>query len=907
MKKLIALCAAMLSLAGSYAVHAADSKQDLNLFVGQNEALAKQLWQTDGTANGTKIFTYLNKDSTADANPYPLGTTDKYAIFAAFTPETGQELWRTDGSTAGTELIKDLVPGAASGLIKKPERESHNSLNLKGKVLFWSQTTDQLKLMSTDGNAAGTEVLKTYPISLGINTFPPNLYSFKDLALFYVDDGQHGLELWQTDGSSAGTQLVVDASNDQNAINAYTNDPIQSEQALYFLSPDQRSSDPMQKFAQSIWRTDGKSPERVARIPEKNYATLVAANEQHLVWVQISEQDQDVSLWQYDFSTKQAQVITHIKPDAESGTRSLSSAKAVFFKDQLYLWFITSMDQNIDELWRTDFSANGTERLARLPSISGEYRSEPIMFEFADRLYFFLSDGIRMSELWMTDGSVAGTKTLLKVKDDSYPDGVGDSWPARPTPYVLSKDKLIFPTFSAKDPNLSQLWSLRPEQPEQPELLGEFSDPLLLPPTKTDSSTPIYFLSGKERWQTDGSQAGTKSLGSDALRNDWQPTAWPSGGLNPIVALSNESTWLITHQDPATGQEFWVLSTDPSQSKVLKDINTSPASSEVRNVVQVADNWYFTFNSRLWMTGADPMSKQEVSDIPNTETISYNAYPLVAYQDSLFVVTEDTNKANTLWQVSQGKAKKLKTVSDRYLWLFPSREGVYVAAYASQTDDAATLDLYDVKSEQFKSILAADPKKRRLLLVTETEQGLFYIFEPNHAAEAIASVEPSSYSLWLHPKAGEDKLIKEGFQPVAVTTDMLSSTHNYAYFIEQAPNELLNYQPWRLDPKTAELVKIAPANLPTQSRLLAAEQGVFILETDVDARLWWLADSANQATLIKTFTREQAVQASKVLGNQLYLQVQTIPTSIESARELWVSDGTSEGTRKLKDDLEQIW
>lgn len=57
-------------------------------------------------------------------------------------------------------------------------------------------------------------------------------------------------------------------------------------------------------------------------------------------------------------------------------------------------------------------------------------------------------------------------------------------------------------------------------------LLGEFADPYLLRPAPNDQGKLLYFISGKQRFQTDGTLAGTKAFGNEPLRVDWEPQPW---------------------------------------------------------------------------------------------------------------------------------------------------------------------------------------------------------------------------------------------------------------------------------------------------------------------------------------------------------------------------------------------
>lgn len=895
----------------------------LQLFVGKNQTFGTQLWQTDNTTANTKIFSYLLKTPNADSNYYPIGKVGKYGIFAAFTPETGQELWRTDGSSEGTQLLKDIAPGASNGLPRRqPTYITSTSVNLKDRLIFWGRTTTQLQLYSTDGSPENTQVLASFPFETEL----PNLYLLNEQAFFWVNDGIHGVELWQTDGNPTGTKLTVNASLEQPAelkdpyaylyTYAFSIEPLKNKTSLFFISTDQSSdtttSTTEASLDYSLWRVDSNTSERLTRLTTQSDSVFneLAANEKKLLWIKTNLMGEQTELWQFDLKTKQTRLILHF-PSNKNFPRHLSMTKALFFKNKLYWWFTTISEEGreVDELWTSDFTTKGTKRLVSLPNPNNEYKAAPILFSFADRLYFFLCDGVRPSALWITDGSVEGTKNLLSLEGAQYAGGAGDSWPAYPTPYVLRANKLIFPTFSPKGRAHSQLWSLTPEKPEQPLLLGEFDDPELLRPASNDQGRFVYFLSGKERWQTDGSLEGTKSLGTDPIRQDWQPSPWPTGSLTESLGFglaNSPASWLLPATDTQAGQEPWLITTKPMHSQRLKDINLAPASADLKQVHRLGSTWYFVLGSRLWATEQDPATAHEVTAIPQNESFSFNAQSIVKSGDTLYFITENPEKTNSLWQINAGQAKRIKTYpTGGYIWLFPSHQGVYVAYSPPETTGTWTLELWQAQQQQFSTVLKQGKDQRRLATLLETEQGLLYVLEPNYALGG----ELGTYSLVLHTQAGAEFILKDKFEPVpSLLTDTLLATTENTYFLTQKENDPLNYQLSRIDWANKKLVEIKLAALPQQSRVLAAKQGLFILSQEPEANLWWLANHAEQTELIKKFAPQQRLELAKVLDDQLYFHLSPLNQDYliqdEPPRELWLTDGTSAGTQKLQDDLE---
>jgi large repetitive protein len=103
-------------------------------------------WVSDGTASGTKAL--------GDANPgggssYPTGfmRAGKKVVFRADNPTHGEEPWITDGTASGTALLADLH-GA-------PPSFDPSRLVSAGESLYFTKPNN-IDLWATDGTTAGT-------------------------------------------------------------------------------------------------------------------------------------------------------------------------------------------------------------------------------------------------------------------------------------------------------------------------------------------------------------------------------------------------------------------------------------------------------------------------------------------------------------------------------------------------------------------------------------------------------------------------------------------------------------------------------------------------------------------------------------------------------------------------------
>lgn len=197
----------------------------------------KQLWVSDGTAVGT----YEIKDF---GSGYP-GTTqyaghhDKFYFFAP-EPDDTYELWQSDGTSAGTMAVSNIdidsgfptfLGSVGNNLFFKASKSG------SGPVLYrYDDNLDSIILVK-DINTASTTSGNMNP---GVN-FLNKLY-------FSADDGINDLELWSSDGTSSGTQMVEDINSDGNSEVSYLTvlgnrlfflaaDPVYGYEPRIFIDP----------------------------------------------------------------------------------------------------------------------------------------------------------------------------------------------------------------------------------------------------------------------------------------------------------------------------------------------------------------------------------------------------------------------------------------------------------------------------------------------------------------------------------------------------------------------------------------------------------------------------------------------------------------------------------------------
>ena len=154
------------------------------------------LWQTDGTANGTKLIKNLKEsDDQLEGPTIGFAATPQKMFFITHNGLKGVALWASDGTTVGTQMIGQ---GTSDTLFSGIS----NLTSMGDKVFFsgYSRTTAS-GLWVSDGTQSGTKLLKKL-----IGSSPLNLTVLNGKLLFTALDSQtNKWGLWISDGTESGT------------------------------------------------------------------------------------------------------------------------------------------------------------------------------------------------------------------------------------------------------------------------------------------------------------------------------------------------------------------------------------------------------------------------------------------------------------------------------------------------------------------------------------------------------------------------------------------------------------------------------------------------------------------------------------------------------------------------------
>jgi ELWxxDGT repeat protein len=232
---------------------------DLLYFVHFDRVVGSQVWRTDGTAAGTVQVSRLETGGEGDPDfprlVHGLTAMDDEVFFVAAEPDTGYELWRTDGTASGTAMVKDI--GGTFGPPGTRDGASYPYvLTVVGTALYFT-ADDHVhgrELWRSDGTASGTQmVADTAPANSGDYTDGPYLLGALGSTLFFsVRNSFTTRDLWTTDGTLAGTKLLADLNPHGDTTDASDPiaQPVELDGYLYFSAFEP-------EHGRELWRSDG--------------------------------------------------------------------------------------------------------------------------------------------------------------------------------------------------------------------------------------------------------------------------------------------------------------------------------------------------------------------------------------------------------------------------------------------------------------------------------------------------------------------------------------------------------------------------------------------------------------------------------------------------------------------------
>lgn len=394
---------------GSYPFSFAKTNETF-YFTAQNKAFGRQLWMTDGTENGTQIVKVIHEDSYVNN----LTVVNNVLFFTANDGINGLELWKTDGTESGTIMVKNINESTQNEYNSGPR----NLFAFQNKLYFTAYTNaNGWELWVSDGTANGTVLLKD--INEGTNSSEPHSFvSFQNNLYFIASNNIYGKEIWKTDGTSNGTTLLKDIGPTQN--NGVFGKLIVSGNYLYFAATADDYNKILDIKGYELWKTDGteNGTQIVKDIALGSQSSMSSLNgidlNGSLIFTAYSAAVGN-EVWITDGSSAGTVLLKNIN---NTNLNSISN-NPLYVKFNNEIYFLADDEVHGIEIWKTDGTTSGTKILKNI-NTSPNYSSVNVYKFYSDeinnKLYFYgKNSNESQNTLWISDGTEIGTVNISSI------------------------------------------------------------------------------------------------------------------------------------------------------------------------------------------------------------------------------------------------------------------------------------------------------------------------------------------------------------------------------------------------------------------------------------------------------------------------------------------------------------
>ncbi|MCG2592916.1 hypothetical protein LZ009_08995 [Ramlibacter sp. XY19] len=362
------------------------------------------LWYSDGTTAGTRL---VNRPVPwGHRTPIAIGVYGGRFYFAEADFSYAQVIWSSDGSTQGTNQLLSV----ANLSVQKPYEADTWLTEYRNKVHFYGTPPIDIydfssrpirQIYSTEGREFDLKSLTnaTQPATTGTSKA---ITVFKDRLFFSWNSPDTGAELWTSDGTAAGTRLLVETLPGIEG-GTPSNFQVANDYLLFFAYGPEKQVD----FRKALWRTDGTAAgtELLGKVEILNNTNMVAMNgrfyfagARHGTW--------NTTLW----STDGTAAGTYEVSDAVDPANSLQAKNMVVLGKRI---LFQGRRGQASLPWTSDGTRAGTVMLKEVFLRARQEIDPPGWVAVrGDKAYFVGAPIPDNYQLFETDGTGAGTRAI---------------------------------------------------------------------------------------------------------------------------------------------------------------------------------------------------------------------------------------------------------------------------------------------------------------------------------------------------------------------------------------------------------------------------------------------------------------------------------------------------------------
>jgi len=411
-------------------------------------------------------------------------------------------------SFSQTVLLKDINPSDGS--------YPSYFYEFNGAFYFFADNGTGTEIWKSDGSASGTQMLKDINPNSSSDKDAPYFTIYNGELYFSANNGTNGSELWKTNGTAQGTVRVSDINTSGDS---YPRTLVVFNSELYFTANN--------GIGNYLYKTNGSNVTKVSDVQVQSGGEgdmIVFNDELYFGGIDITAK----GLYKTNGTVG---VETFIK-EINSNNDVVAYA---FQEHNSGLIFIANGPDGY-ELWKSDGTTSGTMLMKDINPTGNAYPSRLTLFN--GEYYFSANNGVNGIQLWKTDGTNEGTVRLKNIEMYSKPE------------FKIFNSQLFF---AANDG-----------------------------------------ANGYELWKSDGTSNGTVMV----------KNIHPSDGSYPVDFAVLGNQMYFGADGGNTGAEVWKSDGTASGTVLVQDIYEGANSSD--------PTWFFVFNNSIFFGADDGVNGNEL-------------------------------------------------------------------------------------------------------------------------------------------------------------------------------------------------------------------------------------------------------------------------------------------------------
>lgn len=546
------------------------------------------LWKTDGTVLGTEVV---------HSNVYPVSGVrqpgyagkigDELLYFARVSFGVGYELYKVNLTTGFASLVKDIAAGSANSVTAEVVDPLGGEISAVWNGKFYFKANDGVtgeELWVSDGTSPGTQ--RVVDLVPGGGSSSPESFFATSGALFFVATTVSGRELWKTDGTEAGTVLVKDIWPGPKG--SITGSMMSLDGGFMFAATDGIRGE-------QLWKSDGTSEGTIAIgafstevVRSSNAEPVAALNNEVIVWASSAETGQEP--WKSNGTANGTVLLEDINPGRNS---SLPIHPQKVGQRIVFSAFNPMTNR---ELFGTNGTVAGTGLVKDIypgigTSAEDSFSDKPLLkvMPFGEIGFFAASNSSAASSIWKTDGTAAGTAFFANLAP------VGT--PYSPYNFVASPGKEVFAFVATGDNDVQAepWWS--DGTVANTKLVANIG------PSPGETSKPSDFVWHQGFLYYFASNSGRGLYRSDRKRGGAQLLK----NMTSASELISCGQWLYFSAATAQeGTELWRSDGTASGTVLHAELEPGPGSSSPKAFQVIGNQLFFVatsseFGEELWV------------------------------------------------------------------------------------------------------------------------------------------------------------------------------------------------------------------------------------------------------------------------------------------------------------------